>query len=462
MVERKTAFFRFEASPTIGAGHAIRSCVIADALVERGLECFIVTTETSYELIKSLARFDRIDPDQFYKHPVSCDLLVVDNYDLDQTYEQHFRPFAQKILVIDDLANRPHECDVLVDQTYGRAANDYKSLVPDSCVILTGGDYALIRKEFRELRPKALEKRRNTTEIKRVLISMGGGDVIHWTIEALKMLNGVDFKGEIDIAIGFSVEDKSSIDQFIKTLSNKVIVHVNGNMPELNYNADFAIGAAGSSVWERACLGLPQFLIMTADNQKEIVKLFSDVNFSELYARLQNNYQNYKNYLVRDMDGLGINRICSITEYPQSANQVHLRKATLLDKDVIFEWQNSPQIRQYFKNPNPPTYSDHQTWFDQRINQYENPYWIICENQLEIGVISLVYDGIKNHYDLSWLVVPEKHGQGLGAKSLKLALEYIKPFKVHAFVMKNNIASHKSLIKLDFECLDGQNYIRKT
>lgn len=211
LVERKTAFFRFEASPTIGAGHAIRSCVIADALVGRGWECCAVTTKTSYEFIKSLERFKRIEPDQFYENPVVCDLFVVDNYDLDQTYEQHFRPFAQKILVIDDLANRPHECDVLVDQTYGRAANDYKSLVPDSCVILTGGDYALIRKEFVELRPKALEKRRNTTEIKRILVSLGGSDSQNYTAKVLDIIQHSEFKGSVDIVLGFSGQNNEII-----------------------------------------------------------------------------------------------------------------------------------------------------------------------------------------------------------------------------------------------------------
>ncbi|MDP5012479.1 MAG: UDP-2,4-diacetamido-2,4,6-trideoxy-beta-L-altropyranose hydrolase, partial [Alphaproteobacteria bacterium] len=314
MKKNKKAFFRFEASSSIGAGHAMRSCVIADALVERGWECCVVTTETTYELIKSLERFKRIDPNQFYDHPINCDLLVVDNYDLDQTYEQHFRLFAKKILVIDDLANRPHECDVLIDQTYGRAADDYKSLVSESCTILAGSDYALIRNEFAELRPKALEKRRNTTEIKRALISMGGGDVVNWMIEALKMLQDVDFQDEIDIVIGFSVKNKSALEQFIETLPNKVTIHVNGNMPELNYNADFAIGAAGSSVWERACLGLPQFLIMTAANQKEIVKLFSDVSFSELYMSLQSNYQNYENSISAHTDGLGCLRIINYIE----------------------------------------------------------------------------------------------------------------------------------------------------
>ncbi len=308
----KTAFFRFEASSIIGAGHVMRSCVIADELTEQGWECQIVTRSETYNFIKSLERFKRIDPDQFYNKPINCDLLVIDNYDLDATYGQHFRPYANKILVIDDLANRKYECDILLDQTYGRNANDYKALVPEGCTILTGSDYAIIRKEFRELRQKALEKRKNTKEVKRVLISMGGGDVIHWTFEALKMLQDVAFQGEIDIAIGFSVKNKSALEQFIETLPVKVTIHVNGNMPELNYNADFAIGAAGSSVWERACLGLPQFLIITANNQKIMKDIFPQNTFNFLSFYLKIKAFNRDFYPMPSIDGLGCSKILGL------------------------------------------------------------------------------------------------------------------------------------------------------
>ena len=284
MLQNKKAYFRFEASSKIGAGHAMRSTVIADALAEKGWDCQIVTTQTSYDFIKNLDRFKRVDPDDFYQKPAASDLLVVDHYDLDHTYESHFRPSAKKIMVIDDLADRKHDCDILLDQTYGRDAEDYKKLVPDNCEILAGSDYVLLRKEFIELRPKALEKRKNTKEIKRILVSLGGSDPKNFTLKALQMIKESDFKGHVDIVLGFSVPNIGAVKKYADSMENDSTIHTNADMPKLMYDADLAIGAAGSSVWERCCLGLPQVLMVTADNQQLIYEnlikqdgIFSDM-----------------------------------------------------------------------------------------------------------------------------------------------------------------------------------------
>ena len=183
---KKIVFFRCEASSIIGAGHAMRCSVLADALSEKGWVCQFVTSQVTYDFILALSRFERVDPNTFYEDPVECDLLVVDDYSLDEFYENHFRSHAQKIMVIDDLANRPHDCDLLLDQTYGRNAEDYHLLVPETCDILAGSEYALLRPEFAKLRSKALEKRKNTTEVKKILVSMGGSDPKNFTLEALK------------------------------------------------------------------------------------------------------------------------------------------------------------------------------------------------------------------------------------------------------------------------------------
>ncbi len=263
----KIAFFQFDASSSIGAGHAIRSCAIADALGDQGWLCKLVTRPETYEFIPDLNRFERIDPETFWNSPSKCDLLVIDNYNLDYTHENHFRPYAKKIMVIDDLANRKHDCDILIDQAESRDPNDYRKFVPNHCKILTGRNYVLLRKEFICLRSKALEKRRATKEIKRILISMGGGDQRHYTLEILKIIKGSSFKGSLDIVLGFSAHGYEMIKNYADSLSNECTIHVNPDMAQLTFEADLAIGAAGSSVWERCCLGLPNILVKTAENQ---------------------------------------------------------------------------------------------------------------------------------------------------------------------------------------------------
>ena len=280
----KLALFRFETSPVIGAGHAIRSTVIADALTAAGWVCKLITQQESYDFIKNLARFERIEPKVYYDQPTVADLLVVDNYDLDAQYEKHFRPFAKKIMVVDGLASRRRDCGLLFDQPYGRDAQDYQALVPSHCKILAGSDYVLLRKEFVELQSKALAKRRNTTAIERILVSMGGNDTHNFTLKALQMIQACHYQGAVDIVLGFAAPHYEQVKQYSEKMLNKTTLHVNADMPKLIYEADLAIGAAGTSVWERYYLGVPQVLLVIADNQEKIYHNLMQVK--NIYATL--------------------------------------------------------------------------------------------------------------------------------------------------------------------------------
>ena len=458
----KRAFFRFEASLLIGAGHAIRSCVLADALVEYGWECNIVTTAKTYEFINNLNRFDRIEPENFYNNPVCCDLLVIDNYDIDQVYEKHFRLFAKKIMIIDDLANRQHDCDVLLDQTYGRDPNDYKNLVPDNCTILAGSDYVLLRKEFILMRPKAIEKRQNTKEIKRILISMGGSDPDNDTLKALELVKKSGFKGNIDVVLGFTENNLEQIKQYVTSMINKVDFHVNANMAELIYEADLAIGAAGSSVWERCCLGLPSVLFTIASNQKNIYELliknkicYSHKDFTE------NNLYNigFNKNFCNLIDGFGVNRIL-IEVIMCDIFSISLKHILPEDQDMLFDWQNIKDIRKYCNNSKIPSYEEHLLWFKNRIEQTHNPFWIIydCDNN-PVGAINLVYNYLNDYYDLGWYIIPDRQSKGLGTQALKIITSLVRPIKLHAFVKPDNVLSQKALQKAAFEMIDNQNYL---
>lgn len=305
----KIAFFHFEANLQIGAGHAMRSSVLADLLLEKGWRCETVTTQKTYEFIPALNRFTRHDPDAFYQNPVPADLSVFDNYAHHIHYENHYQPYSTKRLVIEDLPNRQHSCDILLDQTYGRLEAAYSTLVPTHCQILAGCDYALLRSEFSKLRSKALDKRKKTQEVKRILISMGGADPNNQTQKALELIADTGFMGAIDIVLGFQAPHQASIQEYINKIPNPCILHSQANMAQLYYEADLAIGAAGGSVWERLCLGLPQFLFQTADNQAHIFEQCSAPDFKNLYQTLHEDYANYCSHLTPIVDGLGANKV---------------------------------------------------------------------------------------------------------------------------------------------------------
>lgn len=160
MSEFPHAVIRADAAPAIGGGHVMRCLALAVALSDYHWQVtFAGTAETwatvsalaksAYKSIK-LAKAD--DADELLRAlPKGCDLLVVDHYGLDAAYEHRFRPWARRIFVVDDLANRRHDCDILLDQTPGRAVDDYLSLAP-AAQHLIGGQFGLLDRSFAELR----------------------------------------------------------------------------------------------------------------------------------------------------------------------------------------------------------------------------------------------------------------------------------------------------------------------
>jgi UDP-2,4-diacetamido-2,4,6-trideoxy-beta-L-altropyranose hydrolase len=197
------------------------------------------------------------------------DWLIIDHYAIDYKWEQKLRPYVKKIMAIDDLANRKHNCDLLLDQNFYLEKNRYKGLVPDHCVQLLGPQFALLRKEFAEARKNLRER---TGEIKRILIFFGGSDNTNQTkkaINAVKQLNIPDIK--VDVILGALNPHKEEIYKITKDSSNIFCYENINNMSEFMAKADLAIGAGGSTTWERCCLGLPAIVVAVADNQKELI-----------------------------------------------------------------------------------------------------------------------------------------------------------------------------------------------
>ncbi len=262
------AVFRFYASHWRGAGHAMRCMTLARSLKKRGWVCRFATEEESYQFIPTLKEFDRLDPDELYEAPIFHDLLVVDHYDLGYKYENYFRPFVRVIVAIDDLADREHDCDIILDQAYGRTSNHYRNNVPPASTILTGPSYALLREEFYMRREEALSRRQSVTEIKRIFVNFGGNDQKNMILETLRKLSSIGYEGAIDIVFGVMAEHRQSVELFAKTMPNEILFHTNPDMADLMIKADLAVGAPASTAWERFCLGLPSLLLKTADNQE--------------------------------------------------------------------------------------------------------------------------------------------------------------------------------------------------
>lgn len=198
------------------------------------------------------------------------DWLVVDHYALDSRWESMLRQTAKKILVIDDLADRRHDCDLLLDQNlYADMNSRYSGKVLSYCQLLLGPRYALLRDKFRQLHEQIKPR---GGPVKRVLVFFGGVDADNYTGHAIEALSQIDISGlHVDVVIGaqhpFCEQIKKSCAQ------HGFVCHVQTEkMAELMAAADLAIGAGGSACWERCCLGLPALLVALADNQINIAK----------------------------------------------------------------------------------------------------------------------------------------------------------------------------------------------
>ncbi len=306
----KIAIFSCEASLNIGTGHVVRCITLANFLEKNNWKCFFASSNESYNLVKTLENFSQIQPQDFFTNPKNCDLLVVDNYSLDEKYENNFRNFAKQILVIDDLANRNHNCDILLDQNIGTQIEDYKNLVNKDCEILTGTNYCLLREEFVELREKSLAKRIATKNIKNILVNFGGSDLKNHSLKALNEIEKSNFSGEINVVLGFNAVNIKTIENFKEKSKNKIIIHTQANMAKLIFDADIAFAAGGTSTWERCCLGLPTYMVKIADNQEKIfAKLGFNGNFEEFYNEASENYQKFFNEIKDLVDGQGTQRV---------------------------------------------------------------------------------------------------------------------------------------------------------
>lgn len=295
--------FRADASVSIGSGHVMRCLTLADELTREGHQCHFVCRNHEGHLgdliagkghgltLLSSENVDILPADAtgFDNYtqwlgvhwqedaretldvltPWKPDWLVVDHYALDAEWEGMLLRAVQNIMVIDDLANRSHNCTILLDQNLGRSEKDYQSLVPEGCLKLIGPDNALLRPEFAELREISL-KRRNLPELKRILISLGGVDRTNVTSEVLSALeeSSLPSSTELDIVMGSAAPYISDIRKKIEASRFRSTLSVNvTDMAERMCLADLSIGAAGGTSWERCCLGLPAILVVLAENQ---------------------------------------------------------------------------------------------------------------------------------------------------------------------------------------------------
>ena len=264
--------FVCNAGPAVGGGHVMRSLTLAGALSDLGATCTFLAPPSVANVLDAFApeasRAPAASTTPADLAPaavrVEADALVFDHYDLAAS-DHDAMAGGRPVLVIDDLADRPLGADMVLDSGPARRAMDYAGLVPAHAQVLTGPMTAPVRPEFAALRPEALARRGGP--VRRVQVALGLTDVGGVTGRVVEALRPVLGRVALDVVVGGQAPSLESLRR-IAAADSRVRLHVDAqDMARLTLEADLAVGAAGSTTWERCVLGLPSVLIQLARNQ---------------------------------------------------------------------------------------------------------------------------------------------------------------------------------------------------
>ena len=402
------------------------------------------------------------------------DWIICDHYALSAEWELAAKAAAGcRLMAIDDLADRPHAADLLLDQNLGHTPADYAGLVPPACRLLTGTRYALLREEFAAWREASLQRRAAQAEtgyLKHILVNLGGVDKDNHTLAVLQALSGsLPAACRVTVVMGKTAPHTAAVQAFADSAPYpcRVLVGAN-NMAELMAEADLAIGAAGSTSWERCCLGLPTMMLVLAENQRGIAETLQQAgvasvadmadlpaSLTRLLAETPALRPEQSRRAAALCDGHGALRAANnLVDFASAV----LRPATPADCRRLFEWRNHPEIRRFMFDSGEIAWDGHQAWF---ARQLANPEFTML--LYEAGGTAQGYASFKHlgggRCEWGFYLAPDcPRGQGHGGTLGQLALQYafcrLNMHEVHGQVLPHNAASLALHRRLDFRPAD--------
>ncbi|MFZ1640544.1 MAG: UDP-2,4-diacetamido-2,4,6-trideoxy-beta-L-altropyranose hydrolase [Candidatus Contendobacter sp.] len=460
---------RADASIQIGSGHVMRCLTLAEALRERGAEVHFICRELPGHLGGVLAGKGypvywlpapgadeaaipahtahtawlgvpwAVDADQTRDRLAGLPeigWLIVDHYALDRAWESRMRPLVKRIMVIDDLADRPHECDLLLDQNlYEGMEQRYAGLLPADCRQLLGPRYALLRPEFREAREQL---RQRDGVVRRILVFFGGADPSNETAKALRAIQRLERPDiAVDVVVGEANPHRAEIEALCAEWPNASFHCQVTHMAELMAKADLAIGAGGVSTWERAVLAVPSLVIAVAENQRRVAEHLAatggclylgpaeTVTTDHIQQLLPVLYTNY--FLARAIgacasqyvDGRGASRIVKVL----MATHIVLRHATAEDCRNLYIWRNDEVTRRYSGDSLPIAWETHIQWFSKVIKRADRLLVIGECDSRPVGVLRFDLEG--QQAAISVYLVPGNQGSGLGTALIEAGTHYL-------------------------------------
>lgn len=478
--------FRVDAASFMGTGHLRRCVSLAKALRNSGAACTFVARDWGGDLSAILGDFAKflillpksvgVRPDDYAGWvgksleddatefcralaDVPIDWVIVDHYGIDERWHRRVREYYScSIMAIDDLANRPLDCDLVVDQNW-HVDHDYKlrRVNIGGARVLGGPRYAMLDPVYTDA-PKWNAK----AEVETIGIFLGGSDAIDAMSPTLDMIEQTGFKGRIRCVLGSSNPAESALRRRAAESDRIEILQDLPNLADFFAQCDLQIGAGGGATWERCCIGAPTLALVCADNQREILHAMASAGYqwgAELDDRPlqrqllrlaltdQQARADISARCQRLVDGKGALRIANIL----MANQfplISIRAASMLDADRMYRWRNDVRVRNVSRDVGEIALSDHLCWLESALKNPGRHIFVgEMTNGKPVGIVR--FDALdEKRFEVSIYLDPDCVGAGLGGAILreaenKLVQRINSSVDIIAFTMSGNKASER-------------------
>jgi len=472
-----TILFRTDASHVIGIGHVMRCLALASALRDRGALCRFICREHAGHLIglireqgfetlalpiqndghQSETRLDEpssphgawlgadwktdADATKTAIGDTGVDWLVVDHYALDARWEKALRPCCRKILVIDDLADRQHDCDLLLDQNLvANMANRYDGKMSDGCGSMLGPEYALLQPQYAKLHSSTPPRE---GPVKRIMVYFGGADNLNLTGLAITSFLSLELEDIVlDVVINPGGPNSEIVREMVQGQPN-ISLHTSlPSLAPLMAKADLAIGGGGATSWERCCLGLPSLVITLAENQKPVASELGrqglvhwvgdqgGVTADKLAHALREVIDSglnssWSEVCQQQVDGKGVDRVSGIlllgAETPLRA-----RLARMGDEALILKWANDPIVRRNAFVTDVIDAESHREWFHKRVGNLDRCQLYVVETEDGLPVGQVRFEESSGAWEIHYGLDARFRGRGVGVVLLQTAIDALE------------------------------------
>lgn len=478
---------RTDAGTRIGTGHLMRCLALAQAWQDSGGRViFIMATEVP--ALEARLKSEGMEIVHLSAPPGTADdaiqsadlarqsgapWFVLDGYQFGPDYQRLIKEVGMHLLFIDDNGHADHYyADWVLNQNLHADVGLYPNREAYTRFLL-GTRYALLRREF--LR-RETQKREVPEVARKVLVTLGGSDPDNVTLRVIQALQQVRADGlEAAIVVGAGNPHYAELQSAAGETGPHVRLEWNvANMPALLAWADIALAAAGTTSWELAFAGLPNLLLVLADNQRLIAERLdrsgaalnmgwhenlSPADIARVVTRLLGaaGLRAEMAHRGRELvDGEGVGRVLM----PLRGKMLRLRRLREGDCKLLWEWANDPEVRAAAFSSNPVPWKEHVQWFVRKLHD-TNCYLSIALDDQDTPVGQVRFDVIKeDEAEIDVSIDRNKRGLRYGGMLISTAVEELfraTPVRaVHAFIKPENKGSIRAFENARFKRLEMQ------